>query len=108
MELVVKLPLFEDMPYFYKFKGLMAEDKEQPSVDLKVPLYGLLHVHKELKVIGHMVLPFEPGCTYIASSSVGNISVNGELLWQVNWIDLFFPVLKLTTVKWTLTCRPIR
>ena len=36
MELVVKLPLFEDMPYFYKFKGLMAEDKEQSSVDMKV------------------------------------------------------------------------
>ena len=36
MELVVKLPLFEDMPYFYKFKGLLAEDKEQSSVDMKV------------------------------------------------------------------------
>ena len=36
MELVVKLPLFEDMPYFYKFKGVVAGDKQQSSVDMKV------------------------------------------------------------------------
>ena len=62
-----------------------------------------------MKVIGHMTLPFEPGCSYIASSSViSDISYMGELAWQVEFIDLFFPVVKLTPVKWTTTSRLIR
>ena len=36
MELVIKLPLFEEMPYFYKYKELINEEKEEFSVDLKV------------------------------------------------------------------------
>ena len=36
MELVIKLPLFEEMPYFYKYKELIDEEKEQSSVDMKV------------------------------------------------------------------------
>ena len=43
MELVVKLPLFEDMPYFYKFKGVVAGDKQQSSVDMKVCLVQLCY-----------------------------------------------------------------
>ena len=56
-----------------------------------------------------MILPFEPGCSYIASSSVvSDISYSGELAWHVEFMDLFFPVVKLTPVKWTPTGRLIR
>ena len=36
MELVIKLPLFEEMPYFYKYKELINEENEQFSADMKV------------------------------------------------------------------------
>ena len=41
MELVIKLPLFEEMPYFYKYKEPIDEEKEQSSVDMKVCLVQL-------------------------------------------------------------------
>ena len=43
MELVIKLPLFEEMPYFYKYKESIDEQKEQSSVDVKVCLVQLCY-----------------------------------------------------------------
>ena len=43
MELVIKLPLFEEMPYFYKYKESIDEEKEQSSVDMKVCLVQLCY-----------------------------------------------------------------
>ena len=63
----------------------------------------------ELKVIGHIIVPYEPGFTYFASSSIVNdLSCNGKLACAVNMIDLFFPVLKLTHVDWKPTSKPSR